>query len=422
VSNITQALAFIFISGLLVNETYGPVVLGLGIMGWAAYSVGFMDRAKEALLDGGVLIWLMPVLAMMSYFWSDEPAITFRAALETMVMVACMIFIAKTVPPRSFLFLLFLTLALIALASVPINNLTYDFLAGKSNRTGIFLNKNTFSTCSAILVLASGAILLDRRQPTWLRFATVPLIGLGIVQNLMANSVAASLALALSMLWGGSMFTAGLVPAKMRKTYVTSLVIGGIVLLGVGVLLATAFNDELLAMVGKDASLTGRTDLWFYGARIIAAGSGFGVGYNAFWIPGHAMAEYLWAMEHIPPGGGFSFHHLYYEIAVELGWPGVLIGAIVIGVTFFLAVRWLREDTNPESIFFFTLMVFILIIETQGYDLFATFNALHGEYLAIFLYGRNWPAWRQGMSQVRAGASRPRQVTLVRAPDGLGPT
>jgi exopolysaccharide production protein ExoQ len=301
------------------------------------------------------------------------------------------------------------------LASVPFNHQSYDFLAERSNDTGIYENKNTFSTVSAMLVITSLIVLVDRRMPSWVRWTTIPLIVLGLIQNLQSHSVASTLALGLAIAWSAPILAAGLFPTKMRKLYVTLIVVGGVVLFSLGTVGAIAFHEELLALAGKNATLTGRTELWFYAAKFISTNSILGVGYDAFWVPGHQMAEFLWRLEHEQSGAGFSFHNLYYEVAVELGAPGVIAGAIVILMTFFCSVQWLRLETSCDSIFFFSIVVFTLIIQIQGYDLFATFDPLYWAFSVAFLYSRNWNKWRV-MEKPRR-----RQSLRLRAPL-VGPT
>lgn len=414
-ARIVYGLAFITVMGLLVEQAIGSALLIVAFAGWVAFSMRDPARALTTFGRSNILIWLVPGVAMLSVLWSQEPAITFRAAAETCLTVGMAALVARNVPPRNLVVIFFMTLTLICLASVPINHLTYDYMAGRSNLTGIYENKNTFSTVSGMLVITSIVILADRRLSPWVRLATIPLIGLALVQNLQSHSVASTLALALAIGWGAPMFAAGLFPSRMRKIFVTIMVVGGIVLASLGALVAVAFHDELLALVGKDSTLTGRTELWFYASRIISTNSLLGVGYDAFWVRGHQMAEFLWRLEHEQSGAGFSFHNLYYEVAVELGVPGVAAGAVAIVMTFFYSVQWLRQEPSCESIFFFTTVVFTLILQVQGYDLFATFDPLYWMFSVAFLYSRNWSKWRV--------VEKPGRRRLLRVPARVaGPT
>ena len=391
---ITQGLAFLTIAGLMLNEVLGSPLLMLATAGWLVMSLAYGKHAADAIIRSGPLVWLVPVVALASAFWSQEPALTIRAGVETLLTTALMAYVARYVQPRNFILILFAVLALIAAFSVPIDKLSLDGMTGAINRTGIFENKNSFSDCSAMLIMTGLIILTDSRLAARMRLMTIPFIGLGMVQNLRSHAVATTTALALSIAWGGAIFIMTLLPAKARKVYVTFVVVGGVCLIGLGALIAVTFQSELLELVGKDPTLTGRTELWFYASRFIASHSSWGVGYNAFWVRGYPLAEFLWHLEHVEPGSGFHFHDLYYEVAVELGLPGVVSGALVILSTFFYTFQWLRSETSRESMFFFSFVVFILIIQVQGYNLFVTFDPWYAIFTATLLYSHNWHKWR----------------------------
>jgi len=66
----------------------------------------------------------------------------------------------------------------------------------------------------------------------------------------------------------------------------------------------------------------------------------------------------------------------------------VVAATIYIVTAFGFAVRWMRSGLSSESIFFFTVMVFVLIFQTQNVDLFVTFNMLNCLFMIAFLYSR----------------------------------
>jgi len=235
-------------------------------------------------------------------------------------MISIMILISRTVHPRTFILLLFVTMACVAVPSLFHNNVSYDGMLGRFNLTGIFSNKNTFSVCSALLVITSIFVLLDTNMKRWVRWLTVPLIVVGAVQNWQSNSVAATLALLLAIAWGLTMVSALGFPQRLRNAYVTFLVTGGAIVLVMGGFLAVTFMDQLLALVNKDPTLTGRTALWFYADRLIWENPLYGIGYDAFWVRTNAVAV---ALFNTANGGGwtdfasdgpihmgFSFHNL----------------------------------------------------------------------------------------------------------------
>jgi exopolysaccharide production protein ExoQ len=385
-------LAVMTIAGLVLNEDYGPVLMGLSFLGWAGYITCYLQRTRQYLIGAGVIVWAVPILALVSYMWSEDPDATLRASIETLVMVGVLVVMTQTVPARHLIYCLFTVLAVISIISIPFNNLTYDYEANRTNLTGIFHNKNTFSIFSAVLVITCVAIMFDKKAKWQMQLAAVPFIGLGLMQNVQSHSVAATLCMAVALAWGVLMFTSRLVEQQHKKQLVSFILTMGMFAMIVGACGVYEYSDELLSMVGKDSTLTGRTELWDAASKIIAIGNDShilwdGVGYHAFWIIGHPQAEYLWKMEHVDSGAGFSFHNVYYEIAIELGWPGVVLGALTIVATMRSVVRWMMADPGFESVFFFTTSVFILVIQTQGYNLFSTFDVWYAVFICAYIYG-----------------------------------
>lgn len=90
------------------------------------------------------------------------------------------------------------------------------------------------------------------------------------------------------------------------------------------VVLAVAGVDPLgtvLASVGKDATLTGRTELWHVAQQVRAEFPLLGVGYAAFWAAPEFANERLMT-QHAGAVTSASFHNFILEILVASGLPG----------------------------------------------------------------------------------------------------
>ena len=75
-------------------------------------------------------------------------------------------------------------------------------------------------------------------------------------------------------------FSGGL---KLRATVLVPLLITGGLLVAAGLVWLWAHADVVTADVGKDATLTGRTDLWNVAITMIARRPWLGYGYGGFW-------------------------------------------------------------------------------------------------------------------------------------------
>ena len=104
------------------------------------------------------------------------------------------------------------------------------------------------------------------------------------------------------------------------------------------------FFSDLMQMIGKDASLTGRVPLWselisLAGSRILG-----GYGYMAFFVAGNPD------MDMVQRAVGWNApeaHQAYIDLALELGAPGVILAVALLARTIWLASVALRAGTPP---------------------------------------------------------------------------
>ena len=87
----------------------------------------------------------------------------------------------------------------------------------------------------------------------------------------------------------------------------------------------------VLKALGKDPSLTGRTDIWAALMRRVAEHPWTGFGYQAFWGRDSIPAEFVRRETQWPVP---SAHNGWIDLLVQLGWPG----AISVGLTVFAAL------------------------------------------------------------------------------------
>jgi O-antigen ligase len=112
-----------------------------------------------------------------------------------------------------------------------------------------------------------------------------------------------------------------------------------VVLAGFGLWLWDTHSVELLEALGKDPSLTGRTDIWDSLMRKVADRPWTGYGYGAFWGREGESVPADWVRKEtgwtVP-----SAHNGWIDLLVQLGWPGtVLVGTLMAGTTLIAVLR-----------------------------------------------------------------------------------
>ncbi|MEL6857331.1 MAG: O-antigen ligase family protein [Pseudomonadota bacterium] len=128
--------------------------------------------------------------------------------------------------------------------------------------------------------------------------------------------------------------------------------------------------EDAFDMVGKDTTLTGRTIIWEYAELASESHPIFGQGLGAFWHADVGIASSVAEASHMKPGTNISFHSVYWETRVHLGWVGLVIVCSVLLYSIFLNFRhWLRESSLLNS---GLLMMTVTTASTFGTESYLT--------------------------------------------------
>lgn len=129
-----------------------------------------------------------------------------------------------------------------------------------------------------------------------------------------------------------------------------------------------SFVEDAFDMVGKDTTLTGRTIIWEFAAHACEKNPIFGQGLGAFWHPDVGLAQTLAEETHMKPGTNISFHSVYWEMRVHLGWVGLAVISFALSWTIWLNFRqWLRDPSILNSGMLALLVVTLSTVMTESY-------------------------------------------------------
>jgi O-antigen ligase len=136
--------------------------------------------------------------------------------------------------------------------------------------------------------------------------------------------------------------------------------LGGIVQLWI-----TNNPDTLLVAVGKDTTLTGRTDMWPYVLDMIWKRPWLGYGYSAFWQGLNGPSAIIWYATGWNPTHP---HNGLLALWIDLGLLGVLIFAAGFLISFLGALAWVRKSRTSEALWpglYMTYMFLSNLTETN---------------------------------------------------------
>lgn len=120
----------------------------------------------------------------------------------------------------------------------------------------------------------------------------------------------------------------------------------GVVLIATGTYVFITEPAVVLKALGKDPSLTGRTDIWVSLMHKVSVHPWTGYGYQAFWGRESVPAMYVREETGWPVP---SAHNGWIDLLVQLGWPGAITVGIVVAIGFVGSVFRVMTDGPKEG-------------------------------------------------------------------------
>ncbi len=176
-------------------------------------------------------------------------------------------------------------------------------------------------------------------------------------------------------------------PASKVRHLRTLIVLLGVLLVAIlailifGILEVDA-EKSILALLGKDSTLTGRTYLWQQARDVMAAHPLFGVGARGFWRQEYGQANSIIEFFHYKSWVRFSFHNSYYENGVALGYPGYYMTMILAAWALFCSLRNWVQKQDLFNMSFAMLAILIVIRSNTEIDLANEFSNIILMYIA----------------------------------------
>ena len=330
------------LTGALIGPVFAPLqqetpILRLvwlpayaAIVGLLLFRIDRLWRAWPAMIAIAALLGL----AFASRYWSIDSATTMRRVFALATSCGFALYLGAVFRGPHLPRLLMHTALVLAVGSL-IMVLAFPSIGVHQTDNaglwrGLWYEKNQMGAVMVIGATAAGACLASP-DPRRLLPALSLILASGMVLATQSKTSLLCLLVGLGVIGG---FWA------MRRggAAVTVLTVwGAVVLAGAGIWLWDSHSVELLEALGKDPSLTGRTEIWDSLMRKVADRPWTGYGYGAFWGRiGESVPAY-WVRKEtgwIVP----SAHNGWIDLLVQLGWPGTLLVGALMAVTALIAV------------------------------------------------------------------------------------
>jgi len=325
----------------------------LVVTGLVLFGTGF--RRIKSVQTGAILALGLAGLLLCSAVWSVSPSATLREGTVYLFVIVGAIGIVCSIEPDRFMNLLARLCFFSGAASVLLYVVSPSIAMTEDGLRGIFIHKNILGSVMAIGVLATLHGLRARKgRSLSSAFFTIFMI----IVALLSQSGTSCLTI---FVYCGTEATIALI----RKGGFVRLL--GITLVCVAlplVLYGTVFSDSLLEIMGKDPTLTGRTEIWRFVIPDIFEKPWLGWGYLAFWVPDNPAAREISdsLLFDVPEA-----HNAVLELLLNVGLVGTAIVVLLFVRNIVLATRCLRtsQKTTATSTLLYSAGVIVVGV-TEG--------------------------------------------------------
>lgn len=302
----------------------------------------FRGRAMWLLVRKNSLSVFFLLFVLVSSTWSVHPDISLRRGIGYVLslLVAAYLTIIFRLEQRMKLLSVAFAIAAVATVVFVIAYPDYGvmrFMELKGNWRGVFPHKNTLGLVMAAAVFVETYIIASNDRIVWWRIGLLTTYCFLVIQSHSATA----LILVLLYLMGALLYKFW---RYNRMLSVTFSLCALLVLLGSALVLYLE-PGYVLGLIGKDVSLTGRTEVWDVVVSLIEQKPLLGWGYRATWVLGDAAT--VLADRQVGGWGLASSHNAFLEIALQLGAVGAISITLIIACAFWRAVECLNVVPGP---------------------------------------------------------------------------
>lgn len=359
-----------------VSNPLYPILslLQMGIYGITLVLLLLRWRSSIRTAAQNKVIWLLILLTLSSFLWSDFSEISFRRGINAFATSAFGLYLSSRFSLREQIKLLMISLGIVTvvsfLFSLAFRGAAIEAGVNAGAWRGPLTQKNLLSRVMLFSIIVFFFDLL--KQPRRRRKIHYILTFLSLLLLFLSNSKTALLIFFIILI---------LIPLylalKLEGRILIPLLITLILLIGSSTTILLSNWENITLALGRDPSLSGRTELWEASFDKISERSWLGYGFQAFWVDDGA-ATYVWNLvQYKPPHA----HNGYINIALDLGLLGLFLFVLNLLITYSRSIRWFKLDGTMWGLFPLVYATFI-IIYNQSENTIVDYNSI---FWALFV-------------------------------------
>jgi exopolysaccharide production protein ExoQ len=308
-----------------------------------------------AIISNNYLYWVFLMFIGLSVIWSEKPDETVKAAIGMggTVMFGSYIVCRYTLKEQFNLLITFFSIVLVAsVLFMLIPGYGIDFGKHAGAFRGIYSHKNIFGPVMTMstftFLIYSKTRFCVNKKLAYLGFAAsfMMVVGSRSSSSLVYTLLLVFLVHAIQVLrFRGQLFAWSLMALASLYFFIVTW--------------QQTITNTVLGWLGKDPTLTGRTDIWDVMLEKIQERLWFGYGFDGFWHGIYGESFYVrnavrWDLP--------NAHNGYLDLAIEIGIVGLALLMLAMWVYFVKGLAILKNDFSwphvwPIAFIFYTLMI-----------------------------------------------------------------
>ena len=292
------------------------------------------NRTAQAskLIRANPVILFFFCYCLVTIVWSEFPLVAFKRWTKSVGdFVMVLLVVTDKQPTVAFKRLLTRTsfllvpLSVLFIKYIPELGRVYGIWLGEAHYTGVTTNKNTLGAICLFFGLGAIWRLIDlvrgqeqeRRKLRLIAHGTIFVMVLWLFWLINSMTSMSCFILAVTLVFAAS------IRAIARRPFLIHLMVAAMITVCVCVLFL-GVSPEALQSMGRNPSLTDRTDVWAL-LLTVADNPILGAGFESFWMG--PRLDKIWSVYSWRP---LQAHNGYLEIYLNLGWVGIVLLAVVI--------------------------------------------------------------------------------------------
>lgn len=325
------------------TNDYNPFDPINSLLQYAIYAISLFfllarGRTSIRTARSHLLIWILPVMATLSFLWSDFPDDSLRKGIATIQTSYFGLYFSSRFNLKQQLQILAWVFGIVAILSLVFSLLfrgaAIEAGANAGALRGPFTQKNLLAR---VAVLGLIIFLINALQNPRNKIILWTGFGINLLLIFLTTSKTALLLLLMVLV---------LLPLykalRWKTTTAVPIVITIIVICGSIAALTLSNWESSLSAIGRDATLNGRTGLWEGAIEKIIERPWLGYGYQGFWREGGEASD-IWLSEGYKPPHA---HNGFINIPLDLGLVGLFFFLSILMVNYVRAIAYLRSGKS----------------------------------------------------------------------------